>query len=172
MGGCEQETQRVIDLLVEAGCDLRATDDNGFGLMSLALMPDSYGGQGFASSDGINLEAAKALRRHGLSLDVTFPGGRTPLHIAATETDPSVVAFLLEEGADPNAQAANGETALDAAEARLRELDRWAEQQRSEMRVPRDWLVSQLIPAAQQCIELLGERRGALPGIDLPSRRD
>ena len=38
----------------------------------------------------------------GAKVNVTFPGGGTPLHVAAFMGKPNIISCLLEAGADPN----------------------------------------------------------------------
>jgi ankyrin repeat protein len=154
-----QETARTIDLLVAAGCDPFVTDENGLTLMHGALMPYSHG-SGFASSDGINLEAVRALRRHGLSLDITFPDGKRPLHVAANKPDPEAVAELLEMGVNPDDRTPTGQTALDLATARKAEFEMWAEERNgaepgSDDERFREALLNAMIPDADRTIALL-----------------
>lgn len=159
----DQQTARTIDLLVAAGCDPFVTDENGLTLMHGALMPYSHG-RGFESSDGINIEAVRALRRHGLSLDITFPDGTRPLHVAALEPDPVAVAELLGAGAKLDDRTATGQTALELATARKRELEARAERRAgappgSEDESFRDALLTSIIPDADGTIALLtGDR--------------
>lgn len=159
----DQQTARTIDLLIAAGCDPFVTDENGLTLMHGALMPYSHG-RGFESSDGINIEAVRALRRHGLSLDITFPDGTRPLHVAALEPDPVAVAELLGAGAKLDDRTATGQTALELATARKREFEAWAERRAgappgSEDESFRDALLTSIIPDADRTIALLtGDR--------------
>lgn len=155
----DQQTARTIDLLVAAGCDPFVTDENGLTLMHGALMPYSHG-KGFESSDGINIEAVRALRRHGLSLDITFPDGRRALHVAADEPDPVAVAELLKAGASLDDRTPAGQTALALATARKREFEAWAERrtgapQGSEDGSFREVLIKSLIPDVDRTIALL-----------------
>ena len=166
-GSGDQETARVIDLLVAAGCNLNDRDDQGLGLMHGALMPYSHG-SGFASSDGINLAAVRALRRHGVSIDIMFPGGRRPLHVAAHEADPEAVAELLAAGASADDRTPEGRTARDVALARKSEFEGWAEQRRSADPETddgrfREALTSSMIPAADRCIAILQGEQGDPP---------
>jgi ankyrin repeat protein len=158
-GGGDQETTRVIDLLVAAGCDLQVRDEHGLGLMHGALMPYSHG-VGFESSDGMNVEAVRALLRHGLTIEVTFPDGRRPLHVAAEEPDSEIVVELVRAGARVDDRTPDGATAFDLALARRSAFETWAAEREgaepgsSDARF-RETLLSIAIPAASRCIELL-----------------
>jgi ankyrin repeat protein len=155
----DQRTQQVIDLLVAAGANLAVLDQNGLGLMHGALQPYSHG-VGFQSSDGINVEAARALLRHGLSIDIVYPDGRRPLHLAAEEPDPEAITLLLANGARVDERDANGRSALDLALARAAEFATWAHQRRdaapeSDDATFRELLQESTIPDIARCIGLL-----------------
>ncbi len=170
----DQQTARTIDLLVAAGCDPFVTDENGLTLMHGALMPYSHG-KGFESSDGINIEAVRALRRHGLSLDITFRDGRRPLHLAAEEPDPVAVAELLEAGVKLDERTPTGQTALALVTARRREFEAWAEKRTgapsgSEDENFRETLLTSMIPDADRTIALLTEDRAISRHPQTPER--
>jgi ankyrin repeat protein len=67
----------------------------------------------FAAQSG-DLESTKLLLKAGARMDETAADGNTPLVVAVHSGHPSVAAWLLEAGADPNASGA-GYTALHAA---------------------------------------------------------
>ena len=48
-------------------------------------------------------------------IDAESPNGTTPLMMAAYYASPIAVKLMLEEGADPNLQNQDGQTALDMA---------------------------------------------------------
>jgi Ankyrin repeats (many copies) len=120
--GGANDIERNIDLIVAAGGDLDERDEHGYGPLHGALMPYNHG-TGFASSDGPNAPAARALIRNGLSIDITFDDhGTRPLHIVAGEGDVASIEFLLAAGADPSERTDEGHTPLDAARARLEQM--------------------------------------------------
>jgi uncharacterized protein len=61
-----------------------------------------------AASNG-NLGAVQMLLAHGASVEGTVADGPTPLFLAASGSNPAIVAALLEHGADPHAGAGRGE---------------------------------------------------------------
>ncbi|HUW73445.1 MAG TPA: quinoprotein dehydrogenase-associated putative ABC transporter substrate-binding protein [Methyloceanibacter sp.] len=108
-----------IKRLIAHGADLEEPDQEGFRPLALAIAEQKY-------------EAAKALMEGGA--DVSTPSGTeglTPLMVVAAQTGPAegsiflpgstrptdIAKALVEEGADINAQAKNGMTALMIAAA-------------------------------------------------------
>lgn len=107
--------ERVIDLLIAAGLDPDEPDEHEFRPLHAALAPNTYG-PGYAASDGFNELAALALIRHGVSIDIEYPGtGFRPLHAAAAAGCSTVVIALLQAGASPIEAAADGRTPVDIA---------------------------------------------------------
>ncbi len=100
----------LISLLLEAGADVRARDDDGYMPLHLAAR---YG----------TAEAVRALLRAGAAVDARARGFSihygwdwTPLHLAvANNPDPEVAALLLEAGANPRARGYEGETPIHMA---------------------------------------------------------
>jgi ankyrin repeat protein len=107
--------ERTIDLLVAAGLDPNDVDAGGYTPLHAALSADAFG-LDYAESDGINVAAAVALIRHGASIDIVYPDtGYRPLHAAAAGDSGTLVALLLDAGADPTQRTTAGETPLDVA---------------------------------------------------------
>ena len=77
-------------------------------------MPYSHG-DGFASSDRVNLPAVEALLRHGTTPDPLGSGDVTPLMLAAGEADIDCVRSLLAAEADPTRLDRQARTAADHA---------------------------------------------------------
>jgi ankyrin repeat protein len=109
--------ERTIDLLIAAGLDPNDVDAGGFTPLHAALSADAFGPD-YAESDGINVAAAVALIRHGVSINIVYPDtGYRPLHAAAAGRSATLVKLLLDAGADPTERTAAGETPLNIARA-------------------------------------------------------
>jgi ankyrin repeat protein len=123
----------VAKLVLQAGADVEASDDQGATAMAYAVS------NGFldvgqllldagAKSGRDRLMAAAAGRGHipllrsllagGVGVNTRAPGGRTALHAAASEGQAATVRFLLTVGADVAARDVDARTPLmDAAAA-------------------------------------------------------
>ena len=117
----DEATEPIIDALVAAGADPFRTDDAGWSLLHAALMPYNHG-RGYASSDGPNLPAARALVRHGAAPDTPGPGGVTALMLVAGDGAIDALDLLLAAGADPARRDEDGHSALDHARDSERRL--------------------------------------------------
>lgn len=117
----------VLDLLLEAGADVRVTSSFGF-------TPLHQVASFWRAGAEYSLGAARALLRAGADVDAKGREGRTPLHEAAAagwgtrDAAAEMVSLLVDAGADIDARSESGRTplhvALDnpAAAARLLEL--------------------------------------------------
>ncbi|KAL4922034.1 ankyrin repeat-containing domain protein [Aspergillus aurantiobrunneus] len=92
--------------LAKAGADLQARVDNGRNVLHLAA------GAGQGSALGL---LCKLYSDSKLEINQRDEKGRTPLHYAAASGSSECVFYLLQAGADPNAQDRRGLTALHAA---------------------------------------------------------
>jgi Ankyrin repeats (many copies) len=95
-----------------------------------------------------------------VSINITFPDGKRPLHVAASEANATTVELLLAAGARPDERTPEGQTALELAELEKGEFESWAADRQgakadSEDAQFRNSLLSKMIPAAKRCIELL-----------------
>ena len=113
-GSGDEATEPIIDALVAAGADVGRSDHAGWNLLHAAAMPYNHG-DGYASSDGPNVDAARALIRHGVAPDVAGPGGVTALMLVAADGALAAVEMLLAAGADPTRRDDRGHNALDQA---------------------------------------------------------
>lgn len=87
-----------LAVLLEAGADPNATDDDGRPALFHALL--------------IGHEMADLLIKHGADVDAEFPDGATSLTATAEGGDIDSVRFLLKNGADPNVKTDEGLTPL------------------------------------------------------------
>ncbi len=126
MWAVAQQRTEVVRVLLRHGADVRARS-NTWRQVAVICCPAFNGDadgivevdQGgftpllFAARYG-DLDSARLLLEAGASVDDTAPAGSTALVVAAHSGHGSLAAFLLDEGADPNADGA-GYTALHAA---------------------------------------------------------
>ena len=120
-GSGDEATEPIIDALVAAGADVGRADDAGWNLLHAAAMPYNHG-DGYASSDGPNVAAARALIRHGVAPDVVGPGGVTALMLVAADGALDGVEMLLAAGADPDLRNDHGRNAIDQARDNRQQL--------------------------------------------------
>ncbi len=113
----------TIQLLAAAGADVHQRDGAGWSLLHAAAMPYSHG-DGFESSDGVNLSALAALIRLGVPPDVRGPNGVTSLMLVAESGELEAVDLLLAAGAD---QTLRDDDGLDALGHARRAADRLTE---------------------------------------------
>lgn len=92
---------KTLDLLLEAGHDISALDNDG--APALFYAPD--------------VETAQFLVEHGADVDQESDAGLTTLWLAVENGRTAVAKFLLENGANPNAADDHGVTALMRAAA-------------------------------------------------------
>ncbi|MCO5731277.1 ankyrin repeat domain-containing protein [Rhizobium sp. SSA_523] len=91
----------LLDLLLAAGADINARNDEGVTLLHIVTDPD----------------AVPLLVQRGADLEARDARGWTPLIMQANnqQNGPDVVAALMASGANPDARGADGETALSFA---------------------------------------------------------
>ena len=92
----------VVELLVQAGADIRARTESGYSALDLAVLHNG------------NPAVLEALVRAGADVNAPDRFGRTPLHRAAQES-PVVFPLLLRLGADITSVDEQGRTPLDYA---------------------------------------------------------
>lgn len=98
----------LINLLLEAGADLRKQAKNGATILHMA---SDYG---HSDCIGVLLDA-------GFEVNARDEDGKTALHIAADKGNTGAIRVLLEYGADPLLENSRGRTALQIAELRKHE---------------------------------------------------
>ena len=101
----------TAEALVDAGADVNATARNPSRVRPL------HSAAANANAETA-LDMARLLLLDGADANAAQQGGWTPLHQAADNNNPDLVAILLVHYADPFARADNGQTALDMALAR------------------------------------------------------
>jgi ankyrin repeat protein len=89
---------RCVRLLLDAGADVRATDDNGQTALHYAT----------------KTQAARLLLKAGADLEASDEAGRAPLHAAAAGYRAEMVTFLVGAGADVHRPDHEGMTPLHA----------------------------------------------------------
>ena len=102
----------VAKILIDAGADLKTTDDNGWGIMHYAAVSPTT-------------DMAKFFLDKGLDINVSTTQGNRPLHLATRlihgMVSEEMVEFLLARGADRTAQNKKGQTPI----ASLQETSNW-----------------------------------------------
>jgi len=105
-------SEAIFDLLVANGADMSVKSDDGTSAFTLSITG--------SLSERVGLENAKKLLDLGADVDESVNSGAaegyTCLMMAARNQRPDIVKFLVENGADVNAKAANGSTPLSLAE--------------------------------------------------------
>lgn len=98
----------LIDLLIGAGNDVNAKDENGWTPLHEAV-----------AGDGVYRSAIKSLIRHGANVNAQDNEGRTPMHLLYDSMFDyeKAVPHLLKAGADLTIRDRWGRTAADCAEA-------------------------------------------------------
>ena len=94
----------ALQLLLEAGADVKTELKNGFGILHFAALGGAQGAFDFFLARGDFKD-----------VDVKTASGMTPLHVAASRGHVSLLQYLLEKGAKKDAAWRGGVTALHFA---------------------------------------------------------
>ena len=104
-------SEEIFDLLVANGADMNVKLEDGTSTFMLSISG--------VMSDFVGFKNAKKLLDNGADVDESFNSGPaegyTCLMMAARNQRPDIVKFLVENGANVNARAANGNTPLSLA---------------------------------------------------------
>lgn len=103
---------KAVEVLLEAGADLKAYTRNGYSILHHAARYGYY-------------EVAKAALRNGADPSLEAYGGWTPLHYASREGHLKIVVLLCENGADTSKTIDYGWTAGDLAFGKQFEVARY-----------------------------------------------
>lgn len=120
MYAAQSQKQAVVAWLLRSGARLDITNKQGKHA-GMFLWDKPYSFSPIGERGDIHREIFKQFRKHGLSLDQRDGNGDTMLMYAARQ-NMVYVAFLLEEGADINAQNNEGETVLLQTMARVKSV--------------------------------------------------
>ena len=110
-------SQEMVELLLEHGADITITPTKGAGAFTNCIVA--------VMTERVPLSLAERLLEEGANVDEPRPSGRsqgyTPLMIVARNGDVKLAEFLVEHGADVNAKAEDGTTALSLAKKKEQE---------------------------------------------------
>jgi ankyrin repeat protein len=104
----------VMRLLLEKGADPKLTTRDGNNALMIAA-GEGYRDKNTRGTEAEALEALKVAMGAGLDLKQTNRQGETALHGAASRGADTIVQYLVDHGADINAQSRQGFTPLDVA---------------------------------------------------------
>jgi len=104
----------VMRLLLEKGADPKLTTRDGNNALMIAA-GEGYRDKNTRGTEAEALEALKVAIGAGLDLKLANRQGETALHGAASRGADTIVQYLVDHGADINAQSRQGFTPLDVA---------------------------------------------------------
>jgi len=90
----------IVNLLIAAGANVRATDANGWNLLHYAAKAQ-------------NADVIPTILTYGVDINAASKQGFRPLHVASRGTSPAVIQALLSGNANPNLKNKSGQTPLD-----------------------------------------------------------
>ena len=110
MWAASERHPEIIRVLMEAGADLRARSRHGFTALHFAAREGDLESTRLLFAAGIDVniisEPDATLKGRGPAFDAMRSGGSTPLLVAVVRSNIPLALFLLEQGANPNIDAA------------------------------------------------------------------
>jgi ankyrin repeat protein len=107
---CDEETGLAI---LSSYSDIDVTKPDEFGTTPLHA----------AAANGLVLLLQEMVKKPGVNLDVTTPGGNTPLHYASMNRNAKIIEILVKAGANVKAKNTQGQSPLYEAMSRFDEKD-------------------------------------------------
>jgi ankyrin repeat protein len=111
----KEEQVEIVELLLDAGANLAATDADGRNALHIASSHRGRRTLTVLYDDRKKAQIVSALLDHGAPVNHRTPNGDTALHFAVPTGDGSVVDILLRGGASVNIRNKRGSTPLHAA---------------------------------------------------------
>eukprot|EP00931_Biecheleriopsis_adriatica_P114501 TRINITY_DN9025_c0_g2_i1.p1 TRINITY_DN9025_c0_g2~~TRINITY_DN9025_c0_g2_i1.p1 ORF type:complete len:1174 (-),score=150.62 TRINITY_DN9025_c0_g2_i1:313-3690(-) len=137
----------VCQSLIDAGADVKVQDTQGWNALLMAV----------SSTNLPTVQAIGAASRMAGVLDATTPNIGTPLHMAATGSDPEIVEALLSLNANPAAKNSKGDAPLHVAigkESPSLQIVKMLAQSNEAQAAQNSQYETPLVAAARQCLSV------------------